>query len=83
LFGSAVIQHRGLLHEAFRRIDTRLRFFLAGAGFEAVANMVVLGREAITTFSLDGLFLKEGSSLPKVAGMALILVGIVALRIKS
>ena len=49
----------------------------------AITYIVVLGLEAITAFSLGVLFLKEGSSPPKVAGMALILAGIVVLRIKS
>jgi multidrug transporter EmrE-like cation transporter len=67
-------------------------FFLAGAGLQTIAMrgqqmaityIVVLGLEAITAFSLGVLFLKEGSSVPKLAGMALILAGIVVLRIKS
>jgi len=49
----------------------------------AITYIVVLGLEAITAFSSDALFLKGGSSLPKVGGMALILAGIVVLRIKS
>jgi multidrug transporter EmrE-like cation transporter len=79
----------GLTH--FRPTLLVFAFFLAGAGLQTIAMrgqqmamtyIVVLGLEAITAFSLGVLFLKEGSSLPKLAGMAMILAGIVVLRIK-
>jgi multidrug transporter EmrE-like cation transporter len=64
-------------------------FFALGAALQTVAMqgqqmaityIVVLGFEAITAFSLGVLFLKEGSSITKLAGVALVLVGIVVLR---
>jgi small multidrug resistance pump len=67
-------------------------FFAIGACFQTVAMrteqmsvtyIVVLGFEAITAFSLGVFFLKEDSSAIKMAGIALVLVGIVMLRAKS
>ena len=46
----------------------------------AVTYIVVLGLEAITAFSLGVIFLKEGSSISKLAGIGLVLIGIVVLR---
>jgi small multidrug resistance pump len=46
----------------------------------AVTYIVVLGLEAITAFTLGALFLKEGSSLTKLAGVGLVLFGIAVLR---
>ena len=75
---------------------TRLRptllmfgFFSAGAVLQTVAMrgeqmaityIVVLGFEAITALVLSVLLLNESASLAKVAGMALVLGGIVLLR---
>jgi len=47
----------------------------------AVTYIVVLGLEAVTAFSLGVLFLNESSSITKLAGVALVLAGIVTLRI--
>jgi quaternary ammonium compound-resistance protein SugE len=64
-------------------------FFTLGAGLQTVAMrgqemaityIVVLGFEAITAFSLGVFFLKEGSSLTKLAGVGMVLAGIVVLR---
>jgi hypothetical protein len=41
-----------------------------------ITYIIVLGLEAIRAFSVGVLFLKEGSSLPKSAGMARILAGL-------
>ena len=75
---------------------TRLRptvlvflFFALGAGLQTVAMrdhqmavtyIVVLGLEAVTAFSLGVFFLDESSSLAKLAGVGLVLAGIVVLR---
>jgi small multidrug resistance pump len=75
---------------------TRLRptllmfgFFSAGAVLQTVAMrgeqmaityIVVLGFEAITALVLSVLLLNESASLAKVAGVALVLGGIVLLR---
>jgi len=65
-------------------------FFIAGAGLQAIAMrgqqmvvtyIVVLGLEAISAYSLGVFFLKEGSSVARLAGVALVLAGIVVLRI--
>ena len=67
-------------------------FFVAGAIFQTVAMrgqqmaityIAVLGLEAITAYSLGVFFLREGSSTTKLAGVGLILAGIVVLRLKS
>jgi multidrug transporter EmrE-like cation transporter len=64
-------------------------FFVVGASLQTVAMrgqqmaityIVVLGFEAITAFSLGVFFLKEDSSLTKLAGVGLVLAGIVVLR---
>jgi multidrug transporter EmrE-like cation transporter len=64
-------------------------FFILGACFQTVAMrteqmsityIVVLGFEAVTAFSLGVFFLKENSSTVKLAGIALVLAGIVLLR---
>ena len=64
-------------------------FFALGAGLQtlamrdhqmAVTYIIVLGLEAITAFSLGVLFLKEANSLAKLAGVGLVLAGIVVLR---
>jgi multidrug transporter EmrE-like cation transporter len=47
----------------------------------AVTYIVVLGLEAVTAFSLGVFFLKEGSSIVKVAGVGLVLAGIAILRV--
>jgi multidrug transporter EmrE-like cation transporter len=47
----------------------------------AVTYIVVLGLEALTAFSLAVLFLKESSSLVKMAGVGLVLAGITILRV--
>jgi multidrug transporter EmrE-like cation transporter len=73
----------------FRPTILVFAFFALGASLQTVAMrgqqmavtyIVVLGFEAITAFSLGVFFLKEGSSLTKLAGVSLVLVGIVLLR---
>jgi len=73
----------------FRPTVLVFAFFAVGACFQTVAMqgqqmaityIVVLGLEAITAFSLGVFFLKEGSSLTKLAGVSLVLAGIVVLR---
>lgn len=65
-------------------------FFALGASLQTLAMknepmtviyIVVLGLEAVTAFSLGTVFLKESSSLVKVAGVGLVLAGIVLLRL--
>lgn len=65
-------------------------FFVLGAGLQtaamrdhqmAVTYIVVLGLEAVTAFSLGVLFLNEASSLARLAGVGLVLAGIVILRL--
>jgi multidrug transporter EmrE-like cation transporter len=46
----------------------------------AITYIVVLGFEAIAAFALSIFLLNEGSSLTKLAGVALVLAGIVLLR---
>ena len=74
----------------FRPTVLVFAFFVLGAGLQtiamrgqqmAVTYIVVLGFEAITAFSLGVLFLKESSSLTKLAGVSLVLIGIVLLRV--
>jgi len=64
-------------------------FFAIGAGLQTVAMrdqqmavtyIVVLGLEAVAAFSLGVFFLNESSSLAKLAGVGLVLAGIVVLR---
>jgi len=64
-------------------------FFALGATLQTVAMqgqqmaityIVVLGFEAISAFCLGVLLLKESSSLSKLAGMGLVLAGILVLR---
>ena len=64
-------------------------FFLLGAGLQTIAMrneqmtityVAVLGLEAVTAFLMGAFFLQEGSSLPKVAGLCLVLAGIMLLR---
>ena len=64
-------------------------FFVIGAGLQtiamrghqmAVTYFIVLGLEAITAFSLGVVFLKEGSSITKIAGVGLVLAGMLVLR---
>jgi multidrug transporter EmrE-like cation transporter len=64
-------------------------FFIAGASLQTIAMrgqqmvityIVVLGLEAISAYSLGVFFLKEGSSLARLAGVALVLAGILVLR---
>jgi multidrug transporter EmrE-like cation transporter len=64
--------------------------FALGAGLQtlamrgqqmAVTYIVVLGLEAVTAFSLAVFFLKESSSIVKVAGVGLVLAGIAILRV--
>jgi multidrug transporter EmrE-like cation transporter len=63
--------------------------FGAGAGLQtlamrgqsmAVTYIVVLGLEAITAFCLGVFFLDESSSPVKLAGVGLVLAGIILLR---
>ena len=64
--------------------------FALGAGLQtlamrgqqmAVTYIVVLGLEAVTAFSLGVFFLNESSSMTKLAGVGLVLAGIVTLRV--
>ena len=64
-------------------------FFAIGASLQTVAMrdqqmavtyIVVLGLEAVTAFSLGVFLLKGSSSLAKLAGVGLVLAGIVVLR---
>ena len=73
----------------FRPTVLVFAFFAIGAGLQtlamrgqqmAVTYIVVLGLEAITAFSLGVFFLREGSSATKLAGVGLVLAGIVVLR---
>jgi multidrug transporter EmrE-like cation transporter len=73
----------------FRPTVLVFAFFALGACLQTVAMqgqqmavtyIVVLGFEAITAFSLGVFFLQEGSSVTKLAGVGLVLAGIVLLR---
>jgi|ERR1700750_2467966 multidrug transporter EmrE-like cation transporter len=73
----------------FRPTMLMFAFFIAGASLQTIAMrgqqmvvtyIVVLGLEAITAYSLGVFLLKEGSSLARLAGVALVLAGIVVLR---
>jgi multidrug transporter EmrE-like cation transporter len=64
--------------------------FGLGASFQTLAMrdeqmgityIVVLGLEAVTAFLLSIFVLNEGSSVPKMLGVGLVLLGIVLLRI--
>jgi multidrug transporter EmrE-like cation transporter len=77
----------GLTH--FRPTMLMFALFIAGASFQTIAMrgqqmlvtyIVVLGLEAISAYSLGVFLLKEGSSLARLAGVALVLAGIVVLR---
>jgi multidrug transporter EmrE-like cation transporter len=80
------------LSEGFRNLSPTLGVFALfglGAGLHILAMrhaqmtttyIVVLGLEAVVAFVLGVFFLKETSSVLKVAGTALILAGIVLLR---
>jgi multidrug transporter EmrE-like cation transporter len=95
MFGCTFIQHRRVLHEAlcrsakFSSDRPHVAFFSVGAVLQTVAMtgeemsityIVVLGFEAITALCLSIFFLKESSSFTKLAGVALVLAGIVVLR---
>jgi len=63
--------------------------FAIGAGLQtiamrgnqmAVTYIIVLGLEAITAFSLGVIFLQESSSITKLSGIGLVVVGILVLR---
>jgi small multidrug resistance pump/quaternary ammonium compound-resistance protein SugE len=73
----------------FRPTALIFAFFGVGAVLQTVAMdheemsityIVVLGFEAITALCLSVFVLKEGSSLTKLAGVGLVLAGIVVLR---
>jgi multidrug transporter EmrE-like cation transporter len=73
----------------FRPTVLVFTFFAIGAGLQTVAMrdqqmavtyIVVLGLEAVTAFSLGVFFLNESGSLAKLAGVGLVLAGIVVLR---
>lgn len=73
----------------FRPTVLVFTFFAIGASLQTVAMrdqqmavtyIVVLGLEAVTAFSLGVFFLKETSSLAKLAGVGLVLAGILVLR---
>jgi small multidrug resistance pump len=74
----------------FRPTMLVFTFFIAGASLQTVAMrgqqmvityIVVLGLEAISAYSLGVFFLKEGSSVARLTGVVLVLVGIVVLRV--
>jgi small multidrug resistance pump len=73
----------------FRPTMLVFAFFIAGASLQTIAMrgqqmvityVVVLGLEAISAYSLGVFFLKEGSSLARITGVVLVVVGIVVLR---
>src|SRR5215475_12679818 len=73
----------------FRPTMLMFTFFIAGASLQTVAMrgqqmvvtyIAVLGLEAISAYSLSVFFLKEGSSMLRLTGVALVLAGIVVLR---
>lgn len=73
----------------FRPTLLLFAFFIAGASLQTIAMrgqqmvvtyVVVLGLEAVSAYSLGVFFLKEGSSLARLAGVGLVLAGIVVLR---
>lgn len=75
---------------AFRPTLLMFGFFIVGASLQTIAMrghqmvvtyVVVLGLEAVSAYSLGVFFLKEGNSLARLAGVALVLAGIVVLRI--
>jgi multidrug transporter EmrE-like cation transporter len=66
--------------------------FALGAALQAVAMrdepmsvtyIVVLGLEAVTAYALGVIFLNEHSSITKVSGVALVVAGIVLLRMNG
>jgi multidrug transporter EmrE-like cation transporter len=69
-----------LLMVGFFSVGTVLQTFAMRGEQMAVTYIVVLGFEAIAAFALSVFLLNEGSSLPKFAGVALVLAGIVLLR---
>lgn len=80
-------QSAGLTH--LRPTVLMFAFFSVGAVFQTVAMrgeemaityIAVLGFEAITAFAVSVFLLNESSSLPKFAGVGLVLAGIVLLR---
>lgn len=73
----------------FRPSALMFGFFAIGAVFQTIAMrgeqmsityVVVLGFEAITALSLGVFLLKESASVTKLAGVGLVLAGIVLLR---
>jgi multidrug transporter EmrE-like cation transporter len=73
----------------FRPTAAMFAFFCVGTVLQTIAMtgeemsityIVVLGFEAITALCLSVFILKEGSSITKLAGVALVLAGIVVLR---
>jgi multidrug transporter EmrE-like cation transporter len=73
----------------FRPTMLVFTFFIAGASLQTIAMrgeqmvityIAVLGLEAVSAYSVGVLFLKEGSSFARLAGVALVLAGIVVLR---
>jgi multidrug transporter EmrE-like cation transporter len=65
---------------AFFIVGTVLQTMAMRGEQMAITYLVGLGFEAITALSLSVFLLKEGSSLPKLAGAGLVLAGIVLLR---
>jgi multidrug transporter EmrE-like cation transporter len=73
----------------FRPTALMFTCFTVGAGLQTIAMrgqqmvvtyIVVLGLEAISAYSLGVFVLKEGNSVGRLAGVALVLAGIVLLR---
>jgi multidrug transporter EmrE-like cation transporter len=69
-----------LLMVGFFSVGTVLQTVAMRGEQMAITYIVVLGFEAIAAFALSVFLLNEGSSLPKFAGVALVLAGIVLLR---
>lgn len=74
----------------FRPTVLVFTFFALGAGLQTIAMrdhqmaltyIAVLGLEAITAFCLGVFFLNETSSFAKLAGVGMVLAGIVMLRL--
>jgi multidrug transporter EmrE-like cation transporter len=49
----------------------------------SVTYIVVLGLEAVTAYALGAIFLNEQSSITKLSGVALVVAGIILLRISG
>jgi multidrug transporter EmrE-like cation transporter len=87
-FGGAAMKYS----DGFSRFTPSLimmLLFILGAGFQTIAMkqqqmsvtyIAVLGLEAVLAFGFGAVFFKEGYALSKVAGAALVLIGVAFLR---